>query len=224
MPPPPPQKGYLSDIGAIPYKNKANGRYPPLRYYLKKVLGDRRGGVARTGPLRFQLQRTLRIRGSPLKVSRAAKRGGGFQTGGFPDLDLSFLSCPFYLSFFVLLLSFFVLFLSFFWTFPPIFLHGIFPICSGTLRGFARFVLFLFLGLLRAPTRNSPERVRDTICTFSEKSGKPPVWKPPGLASLKSCGSANATSIKSKTLVRWQFRAFFFDLGPKVGPESQKIL
>ena len=39
-------------------------------------------------------------------------------------------------------------------------------------RGFSRFVLFLFLGLLRAPTRNSPERVRDTIWTFPEKSGK----------------------------------------------------
>ena len=51
-------------------------------------------------------------------------------------------------------------------------------------RGFSRLVTFLFLGLLRAPTRNSPERVRDTI----KKVGNPPVWKPPGLASLKiSC-------------------------------------
>ena len=61
-------------------------------------------------------------------------------------------------------------FLSFFadfWVFPVFF-----PICSGMVRGFSRFVLFLFLGLLRAPTRNSPERVRDTIWTFPEKSGK----------------------------------------------------
>ena len=79
---------------------------------------------------------------------------GGFQTGGFPDLDLSFLLCPFFV------------------------LFGTFPICPGTLRGFSRFVLFLFLGLLTAPTRNSPERVRDIIWTFPEKSGKPP-----GLAS-----------------------------------------
>ena len=50
---------------------------------------------------------------------------------------------------------------------------------SGMVRGFSRFVPFLFLGLLRAPTRNSPERVRDTIWAFPEKSGKPP-----GLASL----------------------------------------
>ena len=35
-----------------------------------------------------------------------------------------------------------------------------FPICSGIVRGFSRLVLFLFLGLFRAPTRNSPERVR----------------------------------------------------------------
>ena len=47
-------------------------------------------------------------------------------------------------------------------------------------RGFSRFVLFLFLDLLRAPARNSPERVRDTIWIFPEKSGKPP-----GLASPK---------------------------------------
>ena len=84
---------------------------------------------------------------------------GGFQTGGFLDLNLSFLFCPF-------------------WDFPDFF--GIFPICPGTLRGFSRFVLFLFLSLLTAPMKNSPERVRDTIWTFPEKSGKPP-----GLASLK---------------------------------------
>ena len=51
-------------------------------------------------------------------------------------------------------------------------------------RGFSRVVPFLFLGLLRAPMRNSPERVRDTIWTFPEKVGNPPVWKHPGLASL----------------------------------------
>ena len=54
-------------------------------------------------------------------------------------------------------------------------------------RGFSRFVLFLFLGLLRAPTRNSPERVRDTIWTFPKKVGNTRVWKPPGLASLNRC-------------------------------------
>ena len=56
-----------------------------------------------------------------------------------------------------------------FWDFPDF--SGIFPICSGMVRGFSRFVPFLFLSLLRAPMRNSPERVRDTIWTFPEKSG-----------------------------------------------------
>ena len=46
-------------------------------------------------------------------------------------------------------------------------------------RGFSRFVPFLFLGLLRAPTGNSPKRVRDTIWTFPEKSGKPPGLETP---------------------------------------------
>ena len=78
--------------------------------------------------------------------------------GGFP-----MWTCP----------SFLVLFLSF-----PDF-SGIFPICPGMVRGFSRFVLLLFLGLLRAPTRNSPERVCDTIWTCPEKSGKHPSLETP---------------------------------------------
>ena len=55
-----------------------------------------------------------------------------------------------------------------------------FPDDSRFVRGFSRIVRFLFLGLLTAPTRNSPERVGDTIQTFPQKVGNPPVWKPPG--------------------------------------------
>ena len=87
--------------------------------------------------------------------SRAAKRGG------FP-----IWTCP----------SFFVLFCPF-WDFPDF--SGIFPICSGMVRGFSRFVLFLFLGLLRAPTRNSPERVRPRHnLDLSQKK-----WEPPGFGN-----------------------------------------
>ena len=86
---------------------------------------------------------------------------GGFKRGGFP-----IWTCP----------SFFVLFCPFS-DFPDF--SGIFPICAGMVRGFSRFVLFLFLSLLRAPTRNSPERVRDTIWTFPEKSGKHPGLETP---------------------------------------------
>ena len=86
---------------------------------------------------------------------------GGFQTGG---VSRSGLVLPF-LSFSVLLgLS------RFFWDFPDL---------LGMVRGFSRFAPFLFLGLLRAPTRNSPERVRDTIWTFPEKSGKTPRFGDP---------------------------------------------
>ena len=102
-------------------------------------------------------ERESRPTSGPTSGSRAAKRGG-FKRGGFP-----IWTCP----------SFFVLFCPF-GTFP-----GIFPICSGMVRGFSRFVLFLFLSLLRAPTRNSPERVRDTIWTCPEKSGKHPGLETP---------------------------------------------
>ena len=58
-------------------------------------------------------------------------------------------------------------------------------------RGFSRFVPFLFLGLLRAPTRNSPERVRDTIWTFPEKSGKPPGLETPRLSFSQDIRSSH---------------------------------
>ena len=90
-----------------------------------------------------------------LKTSRAAKRGG-FPIWTCPCFFV--LSCPF-------------------WDFPDF--SWIFPICSEIVRGFSRFVLFLFLGLLTAPTRNSPERVCDTIWTFPEKVRNPAVWETP---------------------------------------------
>ena len=45
--PPPQKKRYLSDTCAIPDENKAKWvRYPPLRYYLERVLRDRGGGIS----------------------------------------------------------------------------------------------------------------------------------------------------------------------------------
>ena len=94
-----------------------------------------------------------------LPIYQGPLNGGGFKRGGFPILPFFSFFCPC-------------------WDFPDFF--GIFPICPGTLWGFSRLVLFLFLGL-----KNStyPERVRDTIWTFPERSvGNPPVRKTPGLA------------------------------------------
>ena len=85
---------------------------------------------------------------------------------------------------------------DFFVLFCP-FLSFFFPICPGTLRGFSRLVRSLFLSLLTAPMRKSPERVRDTIWTFTDKSGKAPgLETPPGLASLKMMGKAGVTEVK----------------------------
>ena len=114
---------------------------------------------------RFTVATTLGRRNVELGHSNQGPPNGGVKTGGLPDLDSSFLFCPF-------------------WAFPVF--SGIFPICSGMVRGFSRFVPFLFLGLLRAPTRNSPERVRDTIWTFPEKSGKHPGLETPWFSFSQS--------------------------------------
>ena len=134
-----------------------------------------------------------------MKISIPDKNLENFQslgplgTGGFPIWTfLSFsvlcvLFCPF-CPFFPFLFGarfFRVLFCLFcpfcpFCPFPDFF--GIVPICLEIVQGFSRFVLFLFLGLLTAPMRNSPERVRDTIWTFPEKSGKPPGLETPQLS------------------------------------------
>ena len=159
---------------------------------------------------------TLNPKDHPKFKGRYTERG--VSNGGLPDLDLSFLFCPF-LSFFrevlngigahaAVKLQLFALALgeqkkneekkgettkkskemgnpS-----DPIYTNPIknlptfrdfagffrdFPISN--FRGFSRFVLFLFLGLLvflTAPARNSPGRVGDTIRTFLDKSGIPP--------------------------------------------------
>ena len=75
-------------------------------------------GIKRKRPKRFA-RSLLHV------CSRAAKRGG-FQTGGFPDLDLSFLSCPF---------SSFLGLSRFFRDFPDLSRDssGIFLICPFTL-------------------------------------------------------------------------------------------
>ena len=155
----------------------ANRLIPVNRFRIPELnpfFANRASGGLKIANRRFEAIRANRshvMRTGFFFFSRAAKRGG-FKRGGFP-----IWTCP----------SFLVLFLSF-WDFPDF--SGIFPTCSGMVRGFSRFVLFLFLGLLRAPTRNSPERVRDTIWTFPEKSGgNPRVWKPPGLASHNQRGN-----------------------------------
>ena len=45
-------------------------------------------------------------------------------------------------------------------------------------QGFSRFVVFRFRSPVKGPTRNIPERVRDTIRTFPKKVGDSLVWKP----------------------------------------------
>ena len=55
-PPPPPQKGYLSDTCAIPYENKASWCDAPLCDTISKGYCAI-GGVSRTGPLSMFMDR-----------------------------------------------------------------------------------------------------------------------------------------------------------------------
>ena len=82
------------------------------------------------------------ICGSLQTCSRAGK-GGGVQTGGFPDLDLSF-----FLRFFCPCLALFALF--------PGFSRSVLDFPRFFLGDFSRLLLFLCLGLLEAPTRDVP--------------------------------------------------------------------
>ena len=94
---------------------------------------------------------------------------GGFQTGGFPDLDLSFLFCPF---------SSFLGLSRFFWDFPD-FLGdgpGIFPICPFPL---SRPIKSTY----EEQSRKGP---RHNLDLSRKKWETPGFGKPPGLASLKA--------------------------------------
>ena len=107
--------------------------------------------------------------GQPMGLDSGNQSQGPLNGGvsKFPDLDLSFLFCPF-----SSLLGLSRFFRSF-------------PICPGTLRGFFPTCPFpLFLGLLTTPTRNSPERVRGHNQDFSRKKWEAPWFgNPPVLAS-----------------------------------------
>ena len=100
-------------------------------------------------------------------ASIKGRQTGGFQTGGFPDLDLSFLFCPF-LS--LLGLS------RFFWDFPDLSgdSSGIFPICPFPLSRPIN-------SASEEQSRKGPRHNLD----LSRKSGKPPGLETPGLASPK---------------------------------------
>ena len=81
-----------------------------------------------------------------------------FQTGGFPDLDLSFLFCPF----------------CPFGTFP-----GIFPICPGTLRGFSRFAPFPLSRPIKSTYEEQSRKGPRHNLDLSRKSGKHPGLETP---------------------------------------------
>ena len=125
----------------------------------------------------------------------------GFNPGGFPDLDLSFLYCPF-LSLFVLFGTLLIL-LGFF--------HGDFPDWSFASLSWPISRLLLWW---KAAARNSPERDSDTIRIFPQW-GNPPVWKPPGPPPLKRLGQKSC-----RTKVPWIFRI----LVPNFAPNFPRIV
>ena len=132
----------------------------------------------------------VRFLGHP--ESQGPLSGGGSNGGGFPDLDLSFLSCPFC---------------------PFLRLSRGF---SRRVRRFSRFVLFLFLGPIRLfplsrpinstyeEQRNSPERVRNTIRTFPEKNGNLPGLETPRFtfSLLEPCHKQESCDVSTSHIVK----------------------
>ena len=97
-----------------------------------------------------------------------------FQTGGFPDLDLSFLFCPF---------------LSF-WDFP-----GDFPDLSRGLSGdFPDWSFSSFSAYYQHLRGTVPKGSATQSGPFPKKVGNTRVWKHPGLASLKGGGTVINTA------------------------------
>ena len=123
-----------------------------------------------------------------------AKKRQGFKTraarrsfhGGLPDLDLSFLFCPF-------------------WDFPDF--SGIFPICSGTLRVFFSICPFPLSRPINSTneeqSRKGPQHNPDLS---RKKVGNPPVWKPPGLASLKYGAMRGAMRCERRCVLNTKWR------------------
>ena len=97
--------------------------------------------------------------------------------GRFPSQRLSVLLPLFVLPLELSPIPFFVLFCPFS-DFPDF--SGIFPICAGMVRGFSRFVLFLFLSLLIEHLRGTvPKGSATQSEPFPEKSGKHPGLETP---------------------------------------------
>ena len=88
---------------------------------------------------------------------------GGFQTGGFPDLGLSFLFCPF-------------------WDFPDF--SGIFLICPGILRDFPDLSASSFSGPIKFTKSAWEEQSRKGPRHNPDLSRK--KWKPPGLETPRN--------------------------------------
>ena len=126
-----------------------------------------------------------------MRSSRAGRRGGGV-SGGVSDLD-SF--GPFLVPFW----SFFVLFgpfLSFLVLFGPFLISQAFPDCFGD------FPIGPFPP--SRPTQNTYQQhsrkgLRHNQDLSRKKVGKPPVWNPPGLSSLKTSDTTQIPATKSQT-------------------------
>ena len=79
-------------------------------------------------------------------------------------------------------------------------------------------------GLLRSPTRNSPERVRDTIWTFPEKSGKPPGLEPPRLSFSQFLLTVGAYLLTVKLLCLQSLKALTIKISTLHPSKNSEII
>ena len=141
----------------LPFESRNKREFVPqeLPQYGWRIPMDQSGLLPKPlGNILARQKRTSKNRKHPRKVSlsRAGRRGGGFNRGGVPDLDVLFVFVPFHL-------------FCDFSDFSGIFPTGPFP-CSRPINL-----------RLKVPTRNSPERCRHTMgLELSRKIGNPSVW------------------------------------------------
>ena len=188
---PPPQKGYLSDTGAIPYENKANVCDTPLCDTISKGYCAI-GGVSRAGPLRKRRKAVALLRGLCSQISSRGVRGFHGSRGFLEVLNLFVFKRGLLSNFHLVLLGFsVVVMVSGVGRWPPAYWAASFQ-HSDLMDPFPELVLVHRLNLSWKALRTQPVWLRRSATPFEQQPGlRPlPVGRNPGETAIFQGGVA----------------------------------